>query len=100
MAETSRAILKASGVDTLVEEHGSYDAFNTTHIAGTCRMGTDPASSVVRADGRSHRWRNLFIADASVLPSMGGGEAPALTIAAVATRTGRAIRALDARGEL
>jgi choline dehydrogenase-like flavoprotein len=50
-------------------------------------MGADPAHSVVNADGRSHRWRNLWIADASVFPSSGGGEAPSLTIEALALRT-------------
>ena len=34
-----------------------------------------------------HRWRNLWITDASVFPSSGGGEAPSLTIHALALRT-------------
>jgi choline dehydrogenase-like flavoprotein len=50
-------------------------------------MGNEPQSSVVDAFGRSHRWRNLWIADASVFPSSGGGEAPSLTIHALALRT-------------
>jgi choline dehydrogenase-like flavoprotein len=50
-------------------------------------MGTDPSTSVVNAAGRSHRWTNLWIADASVFPSSGGGEAPSLTIQALALRT-------------
>ncbi len=36
---------------------------------GTCRMGDDPASSVVNLEGRCHELDNLWIADASVLPS-------------------------------
>jgi choline dehydrogenase-like flavoprotein len=35
---------------------------------------------------RSHRWRNLWVTDASVFSSTGGGEAPALTIHALALR--------------
>jgi len=50
-------------------------------------MGDDPKQSVVDPFGQSHRWRNLFIADASVFPSSGGGEAPSLTIEALALRT-------------
>jgi choline dehydrogenase-like flavoprotein len=100
MAETSRAILKAAGAAEIVEEYGTYDAFAATHVAGTCRMGHDPRESVVDALGRSHRWRNLFIADASVFPSTGGGESPALTIGALAVRTGRGILARAARGAL
>jgi choline dehydrogenase-like flavoprotein len=36
---------------------------------GTCRMGSDPATSVVNLQGRSHEVHNLWIVDASVLPS-------------------------------
>ena len=90
MAERARAILHAAGVAELLEEYGSYDFFNATHVFGTCRMGRDPATSVVDADGRGHRWRNLFMCDASVLPSSGGGEAPSLTIEALGLRTGGA----------
>ena len=50
-------------------------------------MGSDAETSVVDPNGRSHRWRNLWITDASVFPSSGGGEAPSLTIQALALRT-------------
>ena len=61
-------------------------------------MGTDPEESVVDGFGRSHRWRNLFIADASVFPSSGGGESPSLTIESLRTADHIAQRA--GRGEL
>lgn len=91
MADKCREILAASGADRIVEEYGSYDYFSSTHVFGTCRMGNDPDDSVVDAYGRSHRWKNLFIADASVFPSSGGGEAPSLTIEALAIRTAEKI---------
>jgi choline dehydrogenase-like flavoprotein len=100
MAKTARAILAASGAAEIFEEYGTYDAFSATHVSGTCRMGADPEHTVVDPDGCSHRWRNLFISDASVFPSMGGGEAPSLTIAAVAIKTADAIAARMGRGEL
>jgi hypothetical protein len=50
--------------------------------------------------GRSHRWRNLYVADASVFPSSGGGEAPSLTIEALAIRTGRSIAESLRRAEI
>lgn len=87
MATTSRKILKAAGVPTLYEEYGAYDNFNATHVFGTCRMGTDPDTSVVDPNCRSHRWKNLYVVDASVFPSSGGGEGPSLTIQALALRT-------------
>lgn len=52
---------------------------------GTCRMGSDPATSVVDLQGRSHEVVNLWIADASTLPScplLG----PGLTVIAQALR--------------
>jgi len=42
------------------------DAFYTSrHLMGTCRMGTNPAKSVVNSFGRAHDVPNLFIVDGS-----------------------------------
>ena len=92
MAKKSHELLAASGAERIYETYSSWDWFSATHVFGTCRMGSDPASSVVDPFGRSHRWRNLWIADASVFPSSGGGEAPALTIHALALRTAERIQ--------
>lgn len=92
MARKSHELLAASGAERIYESYSSWDRFAATHVFGTCRMGNDPQSSVVNSFGRSHRWRNLWIADASVFPSSGGGEAPALTIHALALRTAERIR--------
>jgi choline dehydrogenase-like flavoprotein len=100
MAKTTREILLASGVEKIFEESGAYDFFSSTHVFGSCRMGNDPRQSVVDRHGRSHRWRNLFIADASVFPSSGGGEGPSLTIEALALRTAARMRELVNKREL
>ena len=55
------------------------------HQCGTCRMGEDPATSVVDPTGRAHDLANLYIADASVFPSSAATN-PTLTIAANALR--------------
>lgn len=57
----------------------------TFHIMGTCRMGENPATSVVNSFGQSHDLENLFIADASLFPSPIGIN-PMVTIQALATR--------------
>lgn len=100
MAGACREIVAAVGAARPFEELGAFDMFNATHVFGTARMGDDPATSVVDSHGRSHRWRNLFIADGSVFPSSGGGEAPSLTIQALALRTADAIRAATSRRDL
>jgi choline dehydrogenase-like flavoprotein len=53
------------------------------HILGTCKMGVDPATSVVDAWGRCHDVPNLFIYDGSIWPTSSGMN-PTATIAALA----------------
>jgi len=57
------------------------------HQAGTCRFGTDPATSVLNADCRAHEVDNLYVVDTSFFPSIGAVN-PALTAAANAIRVG------------
>ena len=57
----------------------------TAHQAGTCRFGTDPASSVLDLDCKAHELDNLYITDASFFPSIGAVN-PTLTIIANALR--------------
>lgn len=52
---------------------------------GTCRMGSDPAHSVVNLQGRCHEVVNLWIADASVFPGC-SAVGPGLTVIANALR--------------
>jgi choline dehydrogenase-like flavoprotein len=100
MAKTARKLLEAAGAKHRVEEYGTYDYFSSTHVFGTCRMGRDARTSVVDPQCRSHRWRNLFIVDASVFPSSGGGESPSLTIEALALRAAAYVSGLAKRQEL
>ena len=58
----------------------------TAHTIGTCRMGTDPADSVVDSNGRSFDIPNLWISDNSTFPSSLAAN-PALTIIALALRS-------------
>ncbi len=92
MAGAARAVLAEAGA-VLAEEASSRDAFTATHVFGTARMGADPATSVVDPFGRSHEHGNLWITDASVFPSSGGGESPSLTIMALALRSADAMLA-------
>ena len=55
------------------------------HQNGTCRMGTDPKSSVVDPQCKAHDLDNLYLADASVFVSASAVN-PSLTIIANAIR--------------
>jgi choline dehydrogenase-like flavoprotein len=57
------------------------------HQAGTCRFGTDPATSVLDVDCKAHELDNLYVADTSVFLSIGAVN-PALTAMANALRVG------------
>lgn len=99
MSRQIAAVFAAMNVESIIEQLGSYDSIAASHVFGTCRMGDDASQSVVDRNCRSHRWRNLFIVDGSVFPSSGGGEAPSLTIEALALRSGDYVAGLLAGRE-
>ena len=58
---------------------------NYGHPCGTCVMSVDPSAGVVDRDCRAHGIDNLFIADASFMPTSAATN-PSLTVAANALR--------------
>jgi choline dehydrogenase-like flavoprotein len=69
------------------------------HLLGTCRMGNDPASSVVDRYHRSHEVANLFICDGSSFVSSGRGQ-PTMTIQALAFRAAEHMARFARNGEI
>ncbi|UUZ82774.1 hypothetical protein LJK88_01665 [Paenibacillus sp. P26] len=64
-----------------------FDPFGDLHHdSGTCRIGSDPASSAADPYGNIHGVRGLYAADNSVLPYI-GAENVTLTTIAQAIRT-------------
>jgi choline dehydrogenase-like flavoprotein len=57
------------------------------HQCGTCRFGSDPATSVLDLNCRTHDVENLYVVDGSFFPSSSGVN-PTLTIIANALRVG------------
>lgn len=55
------------------------------HQCGTCRFGSDPATSVLDLNCRTHDVKNLYVVDSSFFPSNSGVN-PTLTIIANAIR--------------
>ncbi len=98
--------MQARGME-LLEAAGAEEVFGPTpgistvaaHFLGTCRMGDDPAESVVDRYHRSHDVTNLFICDGSSLVTSGRGQ-PTMTIQALAFRAGEHIAEFARRGEI
>jgi choline dehydrogenase-like flavoprotein len=79
MHRVGRAILEAAGAVEVLVSPGN------DHTMGGCRMGADPATSVVDRDLKTHDHPNLYVCDASVFVTSGGAQ-PSQTIMALATR--------------
>ena len=69
------------------------------HPTSTCRMGSDPKTSVINSDHRTHDVKNLFLCDGSSLVTSGRGQ-PTMTIEALAFRAADRITKLAKGGEI
>jgi len=106
--ENDRAMIRAivQRMHDLAEAAGAtflepprYVPGGSSHYMGTCRMGTDPRTSVVNPWQQTHDVPNLFIVDSSVFVT-GAAVNPSLTIMALATRTAKYIIEQVKRGNL
>ncbi len=86
MRERAIEWLRASGAIEVWGRQPQQYLSGGQHQAGTCRMGDDPAHSVVDNFCRVHSQSNLFVADASPHVTNGGFN-PVETIMALAWRT-------------
>ena len=82
VARCTEAVEAAGAIETVVVHQVRDTGW---HLLGTCRMGGDPAKSVVNSWGRSHDVPNLYIFDGSTFPTSGGVN-PTATIMSVALR--------------
>ncbi len=67
------------------------DISATAHQVGTCRFGEDPTENVLDPFCKAHDLDNLYVVDASFMPSISAVN-PSLTIMANALRVGRHLR--------
>ena len=79
-----------SGGGEILRMENSKDDQGQEHPAGGCRMGNDPATSVVDGWGRAHDHENLWVAGAPAQVSAGCCNGT-LTFAAVGLRTASAL---------
>ncbi|BCG82151.1 GMC oxidoreductase [Mesorhizobium sp. 113-3-3] len=85
----TRHVMRKAGFPIVLTR--TFGRKTTSHQCGTARLGNDPQTSVVSTDCRSHEISNLYVTDASVLPTSAAVN-PALTVAALAIKAGAAIR--------
>jgi len=109
MVETAKVLFAAGATELTGIVHGigwhrdaaSFEAALTprtitdftlyaAHPMSTCKMGLDPATSVVDAQGQAHRLPGLYVCDAGVFPTSLGVN-PQLTTMTVGTRLGQRI---------
>jgi choline dehydrogenase-like flavoprotein len=78
--EFSTKVLEAAGATQIL-----WSGLATTHMQGSCRMGEDPATSVVDSHCQSHEVKRLYVGDSS-LHARTLSVNPSLTIMALAAR--------------
>jgi choline dehydrogenase-like flavoprotein len=100
MAERQKEILSAAGARKIwLNPESLEETTYSVHLMGTCRMGDDPATSVVNRWNRAHGVPNLFLVDGSSLVTS-ARQQPTATIQALAYRAADYIQQSARRGEL
>ncbi len=87
-----KGALRRAGWPLVVSK--TFERKSPSHQCGTARMGDDPRASVVDRNLKAHDLDNLYVVDASVLPTSAAVN-PSLTIAALALRAGDHILGLS-----
>ena len=80
-----------AGTQRIPLRAGGWKMFSA-HQMGTCRMGTDPRTSVANPWGELHQVNGVWIGDGSAFPTACGTN-PMITIMALAHRNAQAIAA-------
>jgi choline dehydrogenase-like flavoprotein len=83
LLKKAKAVMRAAGYPLLLSQ--PFDRRTPSHQCGTVRIGNDPATAPLDPYCRSYDHANLFVVDASFLPTSAAVN-PALTIAAQALR--------------
>jgi choline dehydrogenase-like flavoprotein len=102
MVETSEEIVRAAHGEILSSPRkvsAETLQIDYNHWVGTVRMGTDPKTSVLNADGQSHDIPNLFVGDSSVFSAY-PEKNPTLTNIALAWRMSERLADKAKRGDL
>jgi len=72
LSDKAKSVLKNMGAENISSNISGSPPPNL--VAGGCRFGTDPNTSVLNSDCQAHYVENLYISDASFMPT--GGSVP------------------------
>jgi choline dehydrogenase-like flavoprotein len=93
------AMLTAAGFENVTSLGAVKPPGHSVHEMGTCRMGHDPAVSVLNRHNQAHDLPNLFITDGSCMASSGTVN-PSLTYMALSARAANYAADRLASGEI
>ncbi len=82
---TAEELCSASGFEILAKHWEMVPPGESIHELGSCRMGSNPKTSVLNQWNQSHDVKNLFVVDGGAFVS-GGSQNPTLTILALTLR--------------
>jgi choline dehydrogenase-like flavoprotein len=85
LVKRAKQVFRKSGFPVVLSR--AFDRRTPSHQCGTLRFGADPKDNVLDLFCRAHDHSNLYVVDASFLPTSAAVN-PALTIAAQALRVG------------
>ncbi|GLU30026.1 GMC family oxidoreductase [Brucella sp. NBRC 12950] len=88
LIKKTKQVMRKAGFPVVLTH--TFGRKTTSHQCGTARLGDNPQTSVVDLNCRSHDIGNLYITDASILPTSAAVN-PALTVSALAIKAGAAI---------
>jgi choline dehydrogenase-like flavoprotein len=78
-------LCRSAGFEVLAKHDQMFPPGYSIHELGTCRMGSDPKTSVLNKWNQSHDIKNLFVVDGSSFVT-GGYQNPTMTILSLSLR--------------
>ncbi len=96
---TAEQLCRNAGFEILTKHWQMVPPGESIHELGTCRMGSNPKSSVLNGWNQTHDIKNLFVIDGSAFVS-GGAQNPTLTILALTLRASEYLVEESKKGNL
>lgn len=97
--QVAEELCRSAGFEILAKHSEFVPPGESIHELGTCRMGSNPKTSVLNKWNQAHDIKNLFVTDGSSFAS-GGAQNPTLTILALSMRASEYLADLMKKGDV